>query len=1795
MSEESSNNSTEENKTGESQESVVEKETSTPTKKRRRFFNRRNGLIALILSASLFIILALVGTVTYRYGVVDNYVKDQFRAALSDMGVVFDADAFRLTVNPLQLTLENATFNNKKTGDKIFRIGSARIGMTVTDLYQLQFERHIDVNSTDVDDLEAWVYFDENGNSNFEGLVMTPEKAIKFNFASNNVALRNSVVHFNESTRKISGDAKNVQFFLTPIAQVSPEEVLRYKFDFKSTESTFTYDESKVDPIDIKANGIVNSELAEVNELRITAPLGESVLSGKVKNYQTLEYDLKIKSTIDLTQTSNIFPLGTSVTGIGNFEGKVTGEAENYKIEGEIVSENLAAANIRLRALKVNATVDGEGSMYNANGKAVAELLTFEDFRIEYPQLIGNIRGTGTDFRWVGELQAAAAKSPLGTIGGLYISDAYAEYKDNLLIATLGNFRARKFSNDNVNLESIQTRNIKIISRDGATDVTIPNVTASRLDVEGATLEGINISGAKVKNRNGETNVTAGNIRARNVETAAAKLGDVTAKGVTVNNRRGSTNVRAGSVTAGKVQTEQADLGDVTASGVTVNNRDGSTDVTVDKVRAGKVTTDGANIKGVTANGVKVNNRKGLTNVTARYLQTDGVDTNAAKIGNVKASGVTVNINGDTTKITSNSVQIAKVNTEAAILGNLNIAGVRLTVRQGRIEGTTGDFNAGDVFLTKNSGLPDGGKLNNVAVYKPVFVLEPSGRYRASLDMSLGGGVLGSVTLGKATASVVAENDQVAVNNLSAEVMEGSITGNATIALNNSKRSDIKADFVNLDIGKLLALQGGRVIPIEGNTTGKVDLSFNGTDFKKASGTLNADILAKAGRVGDEGEDGEDFIPLTGRVAVTATNGLFGVDYANLQTDKTNLNATGSFDLSGSNSDLNVALNSSDASEIIRIIKTLNFSPTIEEQLDTYQANFAGNFVFNGNIKGNLSDPLIDGRASLDSLILRGKDLGSLATNVFVSPNGIELREGVLQERGGGNIAFSVNAPSIGTNNISVQAKLNNISVGNLLSALPISSLPDGLKNLSAQASGNLDLRGLPNQMQGEANIFAKDGSVNGQTFDTLEAKAVFDGNLVNLETFNAKFANGSLNAKGFYRTDSTQFDFDVNGADIPVSRVLAFFPKNDSIPDVEGNIDLTAKATGRSADSTTYDVNFKGVGQNIIINNNSFGDVNFEGKTENQLLTTDLVTSFQGQTQNISATLNFADPDLPLRAETTFNQTRLAPFIAIFRKPETDSVAIGGTATGRVLLQGNLSQINSNGIREFTKDNLSGTANFTQFDLQIDETPLIATNPINIKFDTNAVEFVGEARFSGGGSNLVVSGAKALTENGSNNLAVDGKINLKILNALSENIFFSGLADVAVRLTGPNKTARLNGTGQLQNGSVSTFVGSQRISFERLKGNVLFTTNQVQIEQVTGFLGGGRVTASGGILLDGLALQRFRVDVRGNNITAPLPKDFITTGNAEIQISGRREGKNVNTFIQGQFIASRSVYRKDIDLADLLSGRGSASLSTGAGSSDSSELGAINLDVRIIGRNAFVVRNNLADLTASADLRVTGDVDFPQVSGRITADSGTLFFRDNRYEIQRGVLTFPPNTTGIEPIINLQAETEIKGYQIFLNLNGSLTDTETLNAVLRSNPSLPQNDVVSLVTTGNLADSDSGLGGSGGVNTVAGVLTDEIINKPLSRATDKLFGLNRFELDPIVSGQRGNPTARLTVGRQINKNLLVTYSTNLSEDQNQVLALEYRVSNRLSFVAQYEQRSLSNVTQNRNTFSFEVRLRKRF
>ncbi len=1683
----------------------------------RRYFTRRNLLGSFVGVLVLAGILALVGFLAYRNGLTDSYIKTQFVQKMHYMGIDFTADVFRVGISPLELELKNATFNDRTTGEKLFFIRDARLGLTIENLFAWQLSRDIKVDSTEINGAEVWVKFDENGRSNFANLVEdTRTSNINLRYDSVRFSLNDSVVHFGDVSRRISADANNLHVSLAPESLEVADEERRYKVRLTSVDSTFIYEESVLRDIGVGLTAIADGKGADISELMVETPIGTSYLSGKITNWSDFAYDLAVESSVDLTQTSNLFPLGASLSGVGNFKGKVTGSGETYKVDGSIDSQAISAEGVYLKALNIAATVEGTNSNYEANGNAVAELLTFEDFRIDFPRISGNVRGTGTDFRWVGELEAIAAKSNALTLGRLFLSDAVAEYKDKQLSGTAGNGRVQKFSIEDTQIAELAARNLRFALRNGQLELSAPNATARSFT------------------------------------------------------------------------TDEYQLTGITGQGLRISDKGDRTEVEIKRLNAREATVDNTKLRNITTDDFKLRDLPGSTELTARNLQADRLDSNGVRVDGINAPTISVKDTAGETVVYSDNLRVAKIDTDSAALGSLNIGGVRLSIRQGRIQGTSNDIDAGTVALKKSDNLPDGGTLENVSIVKPIFVLEPSGRYRASADMSIGGGIVGSVPLGRANAKVDVNSDRVALNDLVAEVMDGSVNGRAEIAIRNNVESTITGAFTGLDLSKLIAIQSGRLIPLEGKATGNVDLRLTGTNVSTTSGTVKASIDAAAGN------DDRGRIPIRGDIELAAVNGLFNIDKALLETENTKFNASGRFDLRNSDSELGLNLVSTDANEVDRIIRLLGVSPELEQQLDDFQVQLAGNLEFKGQLTGNLNSPAVDGSASVASLSLRGREVGSIRADIQKMPDSFLFSKGLLREPvGEGEIAFTVTVPTVGSNNIIIKADLKKVNAGNLLAALPV-DLPERLRDFNGLTTGTVDLSGLPDNSQGSVDISSANGTIAGEPFDGLRAKAVFNGTRIDIETAEIRVRDGSLSAKGFYDRASTEFDLDLNGTKIPLQLALSFLPPSSNLPTFSGATDITANATGSFDRPSSYNVTFNGIARDVVINENQFGEVAFRGKTEDQVLKAALDITLDGKLQSVNANVSFSNPNLPFTVEHVMADSPLRPFFALV--PQLRGISIGGSGTGSVLIGGNLSKELPDGTREFSTTGISGSATFSKLSLQIQDTPLTATETVVVRFSPSEITFES-AKFAGGGSNLTIAGTKALSDEGMNDLSINGRLNLALLNVIppiaATDTFFGGVANLSVRLSGINRTARLIGRANTENASIAAFVGSDRISFDRVKANILFTTNQAQIESAEGYLGGGQFNANGGVLFsDDLQIQSYRVGVVGTNVTVPLPDDFITTGDARLEISGNRIGQSLTSLVSGSILARRSLYTKDIDLANIVGSRREGSISGGG----SGSVFPTRFDLTIDGRNALVIKNNIADLTASASLRVTGTSSSPQISGRIVATEGTVFFRKDRYEVQRGVLEFPPNTS-IEPVINLIAESEINGYQVFVNLNGSLTDTELLNATVRSSPALPQADVISLITTGSLSNTESGIPtlASTGINTAAEVLTDSIINNPARRATDRLFGLNVFEIDPIISGERINPTARLTVGRQINNNLRVTYATNLSQDQNQVLALEYRVSNKLSVVAQYEQSSLSNVTSNRDNFSIEVRFRRRF
>ncbi len=1596
-------------------------------RKRWRYFTRRHAFLAgLIIGVGVLALILLV-LFLYRFGYVDRYVASKIKRTFANYGIRAEIKEFRATFPPQTVEMVAVELYDSQTGDKLGKIDRLLATVRVEDLYALNLQRNINLKDLKIEGLEAWVTFDDQGRSNFRNIHIPPpepNKRILFAYSTARVEIKSGVIHYGDARHEISGEARNLEATIQPDDPNAPADSWMNTVTLALSNSTFTYDGRPINNIDLQARGRVNQTRAEIHELVLKSPVAEARLQGTMDDWRALRYQMNITSSVDLTQLSETLQASTTLRGSGSFSGAVTGEGDQFKVNGGIKSDALAADGVRLQGLNVSAGGSVHGKSYEINGKAVADLLTAGDFQLDSLQLAGNVMGTGTNFRWVGELRAVAERSYGTTLTGLILRDARAEMNEGVLTASSSQFTA----------------------------------------------DGLARQGAKV---NG---ITAANLRVRN-----------------------ENNVTTGSASS---------------------------------VKTGTITASGAQVKGVTANNIDVVDRDGVTNVVVKEVQ----------VGSTSAAG--------------------------AEIGNLNIAGVRLSVRNRRIEGSTADIDAGTVKFAE-------GQAENVKLKKPIFVVEPSGTYRATADLSIGGGILGRMNMGQARAMVVATNREIQLNNFSAEVFKGRASGNARIAITKGGTSQLTADFSNLDIAGPLTALAGSAVPLTGRAQGKVDLTFPGTDVKLASGSVTTQLSARTDEIS------ADRIPITGEVAVRADRGTFAIQQVNLQTPATKLKATGQFSFDN-DSNLQIDLASSDAAELQTVLISSGLLPEVEEQMLSYGIGLAGQLAFNGNIRGKLSSPDVNGRVSLGSLIVNGNEFGSLSASIAMNDSELRVADGRLTERDGGGVQFSLVAPRTGENNITLEATLDRFNARTLLALSPLSSNKELTSDTQADVSGHIKIVGIPNAMSGSADLQLGSGKLAGEPLEGLVARATFNGANVNVENVDVRLGAGHIVASGTFNTTSKAFDFQGKAESIQLTR-LAALTNRPGVPTVSGVADFTARLSGNlsEADFSGYQITFDGEGRDVTVNGRPAGTVALIGRTENKQLNITLTTGVLGPPQVIAAQINLAGERLPSSIETTFTNADLTQLFQI-ALPD-NSVRVSGRVNGTIKAAGNL--LDEDGY--FSLAGLSGTGTFSELNFRVEDIQLTAATPLVVRFTPNEIAFDG-TRFTGPGTNIVLDGTLATAIGGKQNLYVSGDLNLRVFNGVSPDFFSSGTAAVAVRINGSYEGPRVIGTASLNNASVSVLLGNERWTLANLKAALRFSANQAQIDSLTGTVGGGLVRATGGALLTGFTVSAFRINLHGDDVTVPFPPDFRSTLDADVEI----KGSSREQLISGVVNLRRTEYTQDIELADLINSRRGESIEEGA----EIELTrtALFAALRVEGRNALVVRNNLADLVGSVSLQLDGPVKDPTISGRITATSGTLNFRNDRYEITRALLDLPP-ARNADPILNIQGESQIKGYRVIVSLAGPLSQPQ---ASVRAEPALPQADVVSLITTGQLSSGDTSASilSQSEVGAATSLLTDALINAPAQRATSKLFGLTRFEINPVIGGRTGStPAARLTLGRRISREVMVTYSTNVASDPNQILSLEYRVSDRLSFIAQYEQASTRKLSARTNNFNFEIRFRKRF
>jgi hypothetical protein len=321
----------------------------------RRVVNRRNAMWTAIVAVVAAVALVFIIFMLYRTGQVDRYVARQIisRSPSTTYGPRSARSARGSARARSRSTTSSSTTPRRARPSATSAASSPRCASKTSGALPA---RNVNLEKLTVDRPEIWVVYDAEGRSNFSGLKIPPPEPnsrILFAYSTADVTVNDAVVHYDDRRYDISGEAKNVRATVKPDDPNAPAESRMNLIDLCGHGlDLHLRTGAPVNPIDIELHARANQTSADISELVLRSPVAEARMTGTLDDWRALRYHMDVRADVDLTQTSDVLQLETTMRGAGRFEGKVEGEGDKYKVEGQIVSDALAADGVRLKALK---------------------------------------------------------------------------------------------------------------------------------------------------------------------------------------------------------------------------------------------------------------------------------------------------------------------------------------------------------------------------------------------------------------------------------------------------------------------------------------------------------------------------------------------------------------------------------------------------------------------------------------------------------------------------------------------------------------------------------------------------------------------------------------------------------------------------------------------------------------------------------------------------------------------------------------------------------------------------------------------------------------------------------------------------------------------------------------------------------------------------------------------------------------------------------------------------------------------------------------------------------------------------------------------------------------------------------------------------------------------------------------------------------------------------------------------------------------------------------------------------
>jgi translocation and assembly module TamB len=956
-------------------------------------------------------------------------------------------------------------------------------------------------------------------------------------------------------------------------------------------------------------------------------------------------------------------------------------------------------------------------------------------------------------------------------------------------------------------------------------------------------------------------------------------------------------------------------------------------------------------------------------------------------------------------------------------------------------------------------------------------------------------------------------NGDAQLRNLHAGIFGGIVRADAAIQdVMGRSQGHMTADLTSVQLAAVQSVMPNlKQVSLTGAINGKADATW-GKNF--ANLVVSADSTIQGAM---SPPNAKSRIPIDGvihaRYNGTAKEITLADSYVRLPQTTLNLNGTVS-----DRSVLQVNLNANDLHALENILAL--FSPAAKP-LGLY-----GQATLTASVRGSTADPQITGQLRASNLRVQGSEWRSLTTGIIASPSGFSLQNGELIPLKQGRIRFDV---STGLNQWKytptspMRVRLN----ANSLNLADLTQLAGSTMNLKGTLDAAADLHGSQQNAIGTANVRLSKAIVSGEPVDELQLHANGDGERVNTVT-TLRLPAGGIDANITLMPKTRAYIAEVRSNGIRLEQLQTIRARGLGIAGV-----LNLNASGRG---TFDDPGLQATAR--------IPELRLKGQTISNIALDTRVANHVAQfalDSNVLQNPITARGDVRLTGDYPANITldtrriQLQPLAALFVPAQAPNLA--GETELHANLRGPLKR----------KQDVDAHVVIPVLALNYKNTvQLGAAQPIKLDY-AGGVLNLQRTQLRGTGTDMQLQASVPISNNGSMSLLALGTIDLSIAQLLSPGMTSSGQLRFDINSYGSRSDPNVQGHVNIVNANLT--MPDTPVGLENGNGVLTLTNNRLNITQFTGTVGGGQVTAGGGIAYR--PSLGFDLALRGNGVRVLLPPGVRAGVATDLALTGTPSA----AVLRGNVDIAQLSFTPDFDLNQLMgSFGGTVSPPPGQGFTN-----GLELELNVVSSSGINLVSRDVSVQGNANLHVRGTAAEPVLLGRVVVNGGDLLFRGNRYVLQAGTIDFV-NPTRTQPNLNVSITTTIQQYDIAMRFQGPI---EKMRTSYTSDPALPPSDIINLLAFGQTSEAAAANpnppGTLGAQSAIASAVSGQVTSK-----VAKVAGISHFSVDPTLGGNGQEAGATMTVQQRVTAKIFVTFSTSLTGTQRNVMQLEYQPNRRV-------------------------------